>query len=215
MVERRIIDIPREQIDARLAMGDAIRIWFRINRWSQDVPNSYAKQRGLNGPWNSQMSLWMSGKLDPKAQFWLSVEHFNLCVAEQSFDGLEPELIRRLEHGCPFETYRGEPARAEDLYAMFIGRLAWHDRFTREPLITKQEAEKLGKNYEKAVETVMLDSMMTRAELWQKIVGSLDPNTDLDAIILKRWLVGIDPYTPEIHRDFGRLLSDVLSQRKD
>lgn len=219
VVDRRTVEIPDEQVHARLTFGAATRNWFQLNRWSQDVPHYFAKQRGLNGPWNSQVSLMQNGKLDPKPQYWLSLEAFNLCVAEADFEGLEDPLIKRLVDKKAFNTDKGEPAKAEHFFMMFIGRASWDPLFSSRPRLTEEEAESRGRGIKKRFEAVMLDQMLSRQELWREITN--DPHFNaavdeqgLDVRLLQRWLVGIDLYSPELHQDFGDHLEGLLARMK-
>lgn len=215
MVDRRTVDIPEDQASARVRFGAAIRVWFRINRWSQEVPHQFAKQRGLNGPWNSQMSLLMSGKLDPKAQFWMSLESFNAAVHNHDLVGLDEGLCKRMDNRMPFTTEEGNLATAADFFGMFIGRVTWSKMFDNEPLLSEAEAEQKGAQLTRALEAVMLESMMNRRELWEKIKERLDGGhgTD-DPSLVQRWMIGIEPYTPELHLAFGKNIEDALKELK-
>lgn len=221
MVDRITVDIPAEQMAARAALGLAIRNWFHMNRWSQDVPGWFAKAKDLNGPWNSQMSLLYNGRLDPKAQFFLALEEFNLAVAYQNLDEeeLEPKLVKRLHAKQPFLTETGEFAKAEDFFAMFIGRKRWHEMFDAIPRLSEEEAENRGKILLRNFESLMLDQMITRAELWRDM--QRDPafcaaveEAGHDPKRVQRWLLGIDTYSPELHADFGEALEAIQKSMK-
>ena len=214
MVDRCTVDIPVEQVDARKELGKAIRIWFRINRWSQEVPHHFAKERGLNGPWNSQMSLLMAGKLDPKAQFWISLEEFNMAVYTVDLSDLEPGLQKRMGGKVSFMTDDGKPADAQAFYGMFIGRTKWDQRFNAEPLIGPDEAEKIGATLLRRCEDVMLAKLMTRAEFWERLSRHLEGQGNDNPNQLKRWLVGLDPYNPELHLMFGKGIDEALRGMK-
>ena len=211
MVDRVTMEIPAEQLEARAAFGMAVRNWFAMNRWSQDVPGWFAKARSLNGPWNSQMSLLFNGRLDPKAQFFLSLEAFNLAVAYQHLDGLDDKLKARLDGKRPFLTQNSEFAKAQDFFAMFVGRESWHEVFSNRPRITEEEALAKGKILHKHMESLMLDTMITRAELWRDMQRNplfcvaID-EAGHDPKRVQRWLLGLEAYSPELHEDFGEAL---------
>ena len=51
---------------ARKAFGEAIRVWFKVNRWSQSVPQEFGKALGNQSCcWNAQISQLMSGSIRP------------------------------------------------------------------------------------------------------------------------------------------------------
>ena len=218
VVDRRTVEIPDEQKEARIRMGTAIRIWFRLNNWSQDVPNAFAKDRDLNGPWNSQVSLWYHGKLDPKPQYWLSVEEFNKAVAEQDFTDLQPWVIKRITGSQPFFTEHERVADAVDFFSMFIGRTKWSDRYDKLPVVTEDEAESKGRSFMKALEDLMLERCLTRAEAWELVSRNArfaeSLLTDADPIALKKWFVGLTAYDPEMHMLFGKALDGALKDIK-
>ena len=214
VVDRRTVEIPEEQVAARKNFGNAIRIWFRMNRWSQDVPHHFAKERDMSGPWNSQMSLLMSGKLDPKAQFWISLEEFNFAVSKQDLKDLDEGLVKRMTLKQPFITADGKDADAQAFYGMFIGRTKWDQRFDAEPLIGPDEAEKVGAALLRRCEDVMLDKLMTRAEFWERLSRHLEGQGNDNPNQVKRWLVGLDPYNPELHLMFGKGIDEALRGMK-
>lgn len=215
VVDRRTVEIPSEQVDARIAFGAAIRIWFRINRWSQEVPHHFAKARDLNGPWNSQMSLLMAGKLDPKAQFWVSMEEFNQTVYSKDFGGLDEALAKRMDNRVPFLTDEGRPADAVDFYGMFIGRIGWDAKYDSEPLLSELEAEQKGVQLHRSLETIMLQRMMTRKELWDLMLQRMEGgHASDDPEKIQRWLVGIDTYTPQAHLAFGKAIEELIKDLK-
>lgn len=213
VVERRTVEIPEDQMQARVKFGLAVKNWFRHEGFSQDVPHKFAQDLGLNGPWNSQISLLMAGKLDPKAQFWLSLEHFNHTIALQNFTLISDSSIsRRLEGKNPMILADGEVADATDFFAMFIGKAQWHEKYDSAPLLSDEEAERVGLATLKVIENIQLNEMLTRKELWASVEADLPDYADLIAI--KRFFVGIDPYTPELHRNEGQHLMESLARYK-
>lgn len=168
----------------------------------------------MNGPWNSQMSLLMAGKLDPKAQFWVSLAEFNGSVYSGQIHDLDPGLAKRLQARKPFTTRDGKLATALDFFGMFIGAVLWADEFSTEPLLTEPEAEKKGAQLLSRLEDAMLATMMSRNELWQKLLPVLMKHSDDDPRPVQRWLVGLAPYTPEVHLIYGEVLESFAKTLK-
>ena len=77
---------------------------------------------------DSQIAYFEVGKknYEPKSQFWLSLEEFNLALANKKMpptqDGFDKKTRDRLLNAEPFLTADGKPAEALDFYAMFIGK---------------------------------------------------------------------------------------------
>ena len=196
---------------SRADFGAAVRNWFRHEGFSQEVPHRFAHELGLNGPWNSQISLLMAGKLDPKAQFWISLERFNEVIATQNFTNIdELSVIKRLEGKKPMILDDGTVADAIDFFGMFIGKVQWHQKYQSEPLLSDEDAERLGNALIKAIESIQLNECVTRKELWQQIEQDLPEY--VDSLAIKRFFVGIDPYTPELHQRWGKAFQDSLAR---
>lgn len=168
----------------------------------------------MNGPWNSQMSLLMSGKLDPKAQFWVSLAEFNGCVYSGQINDLEPSLVKRLHGRKPFTTAEGMLATAVDFFGMFVGAVKWSEEFSTEPLLTEMEAEKKGSQLLSKMEEAMLEQMVSRSELWARLLPVLSKHSDDDPRPVQRWLVGLGPYTPEVHLIYGEVLETFAKTLK-
>ena len=105
--------IPPDQQAHRDALGKAVTVWMKRNGWSQQTFHDWATAAGSEGPWNSQMSLYSRGRLDPKSQFWVSIGRFNAAVASQDFPCVTNRNLRdRLTDAQPFLNAHGAPASA-------------------------------------------------------------------------------------------------------
>ena len=95
--------------------------------FSQKNPQQWAKCKNLMLH-DSQIAYFEVGKknYEPKSQFWLSLEEFNLALANKKMpptqDGFDKKTRDRLLNSEPFLTADGKPAEALDFYAMFIGK---------------------------------------------------------------------------------------------
>jgi hypothetical protein len=138
--------IPPDQQAHRDALGKAVTVWMKRNGWSQQTFHDWATAAGSEGPWNSQMSLYSRGRLDPKSQFWVSIGRFNAAVASQDFPYVTNRNLRdRLIDAQPFLNAHGTPASATDLFSMFIGEQPIaEDYLAPEPLPVLTEADAKG-----------------------------------------------------------------------
>lgn len=110
--------------DSRL-LGPVLKTWFKQWDWPQSVTEGVARAKGWeSGPWASQISICMSGRLTPKPAFFVSLGEFNRVVAERDFAGLtDRRLIDRLRGGQPLTHDDGVPWDAVDFFSCFIGAL--------------------------------------------------------------------------------------------
>ena len=88
--------------DSKL-LGPVIKAWFKANEWPQSVSEGLARAKGWEaGPWASQISICMSGRLQPKPPFFVALGMFNQAVAERDFVGVtDRRLMDRLMAGQP------------------------------------------------------------------------------------------------------------------
>jgi len=79
--------------------------------------------RKAKGPHNSQVNLLEKGVLDPKKQFWYSLEEMNKEIAnEEKFLYIKNITLReRLVKAKPFLTHDGRVANRGDFVLMFLG----------------------------------------------------------------------------------------------
>jgi hypothetical protein len=103
--------------------GTVLRAWFARNEWPQMVAEQVARAKGSKiGPWASQMSNAMQGKLSPKPSFFVALGWFNQVITERDFVGItDRRLIDRLLNGQPLTHDDGQPWTAVDFFALYVG----------------------------------------------------------------------------------------------
>ncbi len=205
--------IPQEQLDIRADFGVIMKGWFKWNRWSQEVPHAFAQQRKLNGPWGSQISLLMNGRMDPKPQFFMSLAEFNRAVADRDYAGLDLKLINRLENAEPFLTVDDRVANGKDFFGMMTGFDKWPDKFLEAPKLSPGDAAAVGRAMDKAIDQLMLDRIESRGELWRTLLEEMRRD-DAEMAAVKKWLVGQTVWTPELQADYGALMQETLKALK-
>ena len=108
--------------DSRL-LGPVLKQWFASNEWPQSVSEGMARAKGWTaGPWASQISICMSGRLTPKPAFFESLGMFNEAIATRDFVGItDRRLMDRLKHSEPICHDSGVPWNAMDFFGCYIG----------------------------------------------------------------------------------------------
>ena len=111
--------------DCSALLGPIIKAWFARNAWPQSVSEGLARSKGWDcGPWASQISICMSGRLTPKPNFFRGLGQFNEAVAERDFVGVKDRrLMDRLKQGVPVTHPNGVPWTASDFFAAYLGAL--------------------------------------------------------------------------------------------
>ena len=90
--------------------------------FSQKNPQQWAKCKNLNLH-DSQIAYLEQGKLEPKSQFWLALEAFNLALANDDMpptqSGFDKKTRDRLLDAKPFLTAEGKSCRSFRFYRYF------------------------------------------------------------------------------------------------
>jgi hypothetical protein len=157
-------------IEERIAFGQVLRRWFKANDWPQDVPHRVAAFTGAAGPWNSQVSTLMSGKLDPKPALFVALGAFNQFVAEQHLQGVtERRLVDQLKDAQPLCHDNGRPYTAPDFFALFVGLLEPPSMFAPRLEITDGEAKDRSDRQREIFQGHAKDLMLSPKEAWDQV----------------------------------------------
>ena len=127
------------------ACTDAIKIWFKQNGWPQAVTEGWARAAGSEvGPWASQISILMAGRLEPKPFFFAALGEFNDAVATRNLAAVTDQRLRnRLMNGQPMCHENGQPFDAADFFRLYIGALDAPKKYTKPKTISDEAAAKL------------------------------------------------------------------------
>ena len=142
--------------------------------FSQKNPQQWAKCKNLNLH-DSQLAYLEQGKLEPKSQFWLALEAFNLALANDDMpptqSGFDKKTRDRLLDANPFLTAEGKVAEALDFIAIFIGKAPVPTEY-----ITTTINDELAKRYTKLLReefhNARRELMITGKELVEKLNGN-------------------------------------------
>ena len=114
---------PYKFIQSRADFGQAILTWFKKNDWPQSITESVAKEIGIEGgPWASQVSTAINGKLDPKAAFLIAFGIFNVYIHAGDFSKIKDINLRdKLKGSKAFTHNNGRPFDGADFFRLFTG----------------------------------------------------------------------------------------------
>ena len=157
--------------------GEVLRAWFSRNEWPQMVAEQVARAKGSKiGPWASQMSNAMQGKLEPKPPFFVALGWFNQVVMERDFVGItDRRLIDRLLNGQPLTHDDGQPFTAVDFFALYIGDLASPTEIEapKPQELTQEIVDAWVSGLRDCFRDVVLASMQPPATVWREIAEGL------------------------------------------
>lgn len=128
--------------ESRLAFGINLSRWRRLNGWTQETAESWARAAGFAVFFNSQWSRMERGDIDrPGPSLFRALGILNHKVAAQDWGkGLTAAMRERLEGSKP--VAEGDHIwTASDFYSCFIGEKEWPPMADPVPQITPAEAE--------------------------------------------------------------------------
>jgi hypothetical protein len=198
-----VAEISPEQQAHRVALGKAIACWMRMQGWSQNVPHEWGVEMAgvgnqSNGPHNSQISLAQRGKLDGKPGFFIAMGAFNAAIATQDLAPIKGRQLKdRLTGAEAFLLEDGNPAKASDFFAMFIGELEVPTRYavSDEPM-SEQEVSAANDQLRADFKAGARDRMLTPAEAWPVLWKNMALPTKVSSK-LKDVLSGWGDFTAE------------------
>ena len=160
------------RLEARAALGKAFKRWREMNNISQQNIHDFAKSEGVN-LFNSQIAYFELSRLDPKNEFWYSVETVIECIAKNQFPptqkGFSRAVLDRLKQAEPFLNIDGEPATAQDFQAMFGARQEINPIYTKQQKLSKELLEEFSQQLEKTFKLVARENLLSDRDLWKEL----------------------------------------------
>jgi hypothetical protein len=178
-------------VTSAIELGKAYARYRAKQGFSQKNPQQWAKCKNLMLH-DSQIAYFEVGKknYEPKSQFWLSLEEFNLALANKDMpptqDGFDKKTRDRLLNAEPFLTAEGKPAEALDFYAMFIGKKPIPEDY-KTTVIYDETAKRYTKLLREEFHKTRRELMITGKEVVEKLcqtnIGKKVAKKDVDFLI--------------------------------
>ena len=160
------------RLDARVTLGKALKRWRVINNISQQNGHEWAKAEGV-ALHNSQLAYFELSRLDPKNEFWYSLEAWIQAIANNDFPptqgGFSRTVLDRMKQAQPFLNIDGEPATAQDLQAMFGARQEINPIYTKQQKLSKELLKEFSQQLEKTFKLVARENLLSDIALWKEL----------------------------------------------
>jgi len=160
------------RLEARVTLGKAFKRWREMNNLSQQNIHEWAKAEGV-ALHNSQLAYFELARLDPKNEYWFSVEACFQAIANNDFPptqgGFSRTVLDRFKQAEPFLNIDGEPATAQDFQAMFGARQEINPIYTKQEKLTKEFLTDYIEQLQKTYKQVARQSMMSNKECWDAL----------------------------------------------
>ena len=163
-------------MDNSSALGPVLKAWFKKWDWPQSITEGVARAKGWeNGPWASQISICMSGRLTPKPAFFMALGDFNRCVSERDFAGIsDRRIIDRLRNGQPLTHENGVPWTGLDFFACYVGELKGPEPTL--DMLTQEQADAWQIEIRACFRELVLATMETPFKVWKKVADECISN---------------------------------------
>ena len=165
-----------QEQDPSIIFGKAFWGW-RNNFASLSIQNihDFNQARKAKGPHNSQVNLLEKGILDPKKQFWYSLEEMMLEIQnEKKFLYVESLILReRLINAKPFLTHDGRIANRGDFVLMFLGMQPIREEYLKVKVkLTNEFINTFANSLKENFEAIALDEVISTKDAWKKLKSS-------------------------------------------
>jgi len=165
-----------DAVALRVQFGKVFKIWFARNGWPQDVPHKLHDVIPTGGPWNSQVSVCMSGRLEPKVGFFLACGAFNKLIADQSFTGVSnAKLLAHIKGAEPLRMNNGQPFTAPDFFSLYTGLLEVPTAYQMPELpdLTDDDAKARSVAMRAAFQKIAAYRMLSPMAAWESLLPLL------------------------------------------
>tara|TARA_B100000965_G_scaffold401118_1_gene424319 strand:+ start:2523 stop:3305 length:783 start_codon:yes stop_codon:yes gene_type:complete len=190
---------PYKFIQARADYGEAILSWFKKNDWPQGITEQVAKEvnEWEGGPWASQMSTAINGKLDPKVAYFIAKGNFNKYIHAGDFSKIKDQALKeKLEGSKAFTHNNGKPFDGADFFRLFTGLIEVPKKYKQaEGKITDKEIKEYSDLMREHFLKIKRTEMLSPKETWD--------------LFMKQ------PYTKTMREDDINFLNDVLRDDAD
>ena len=167
------------RLEARAILGKAFKRWREMNNISQQNIHDFSRAEGI-ALHNSQLAYFELSRLDPKNEFWFSLETVIHCIANNQFPptqsntsnrgaGFSRTVLDKMKEAKPFLNINGEPATAQDLQAMFGARQKINPIYTKQQKLNPELLEEFSQQLEKTFKLVARENLLSDRELWVEL----------------------------------------------
>ena len=157
--------------------GPVLKEWFRRNSWPQILAEKVAREKGSKiGPWASQMSNTMSGKTEPKPNFFKAMGWFNEVILTRDFHDITDRTTRNLLVDSEALTHdNGQPFTATDFFALYLGDIQAPESYHQviNSKITPEVVKAYWDNIRQIYGELRMEMMVPSIEVWQELESLL------------------------------------------
>tara|TARA_B100001250_G_scaffold412641_1_gene444427 strand:- start:324 stop:1100 length:777 start_codon:yes stop_codon:yes gene_type:complete len=186
---------PYKFIQARADFGQALLSCFKKNDWPQSITESVAKEIGIEGgPWASQVSTAINGKLDPKTAFFIAFGMFNAYIHAADFSKIKDINLRdKLKGSKAFTHNNGKPFDGADFFRLFAGLIEVPKKYkTSDKTFSSESLKEYQQELIEYSVKIKRQEMLKPKEFWELFLEQ--------------------PYTKTIKEDDLDIINDLLRE---
>lgn len=200
---------PYRFIQSRADFGKGIAYWFKKMDWPQSITESVAKEvnEWEGGPWASQQSTAINGKLDPKATYFIAFGCFNKYIHEGDFKKIKDQSLKgKLQGSKAFTHNNGRPFDGADFFRLFTGLIEVPKKYkAQKTSINDQKILEYGKSITDHFLKIKRYEMLNTKEAWELFIKQPYSKTikEEHLNIINDMFRGEAVLTEDIIKDFG------------
>ena len=156
--------------------GQVLKAWFAQNQWPQILAERVARAKGSKiGPWASQMSNCMQGKIQPKPEFFRALGWFNMAIATRDFEGItDRRTLDMVLNSQPLCHDNGVPFSATDFFGLYLGEIKAPKEYIKEKSELSQEnVDYFWAEIRNAFRELALEMMCEPRTVWDAVDNKL------------------------------------------
>ena len=185
--------------EARQRFGRTLTAWVNRNGWIHSTLADWGHEAGFPAVRDSTFNKLQNGKTDqPSPLTFIQLELANQRVASSDYSGVvDRKLKDRLEGSEPICLPNGQPWRAAEFFAHFVGQLDAPDWANYPKPLGAEELATLSAEHQATFEAIAKDKALTPALAWKELERHFKAWTPSQRDLLRNVLSGWHQWTAQ------------------
>ncbi|MFZ9621553.1 MAG: hypothetical protein ACO289_10145 [Prochlorococcaceae cyanobacterium] len=199
--------------EARARFGRTLTAWCNRNGWIHSTLQDWGHEAGFPAVRDSTFNKLQNGKTEqPSPLTFIQLELANARVAEGDFSGVvDRRLKERLEDSEPMRLPNGQPWRAAEFFAHFVGQLDAPEWAHLPKPLGAEELASLSADHRTTFEAITKAKALTPPQAWKQLERHCKAMTPSQRDLLRNVLSGWHEWTAPEWSDLAGDSSDPVA----
>lgn len=182
----------------RQRFGRTLTAWCNRNGWIHSTLHEWGEQAGFPAVRDSSFNKLQNAKTEqPQPLTFIQLALANARVAEGDYSGVTDRRLKdRLKDSEPIRAANGQPWRATEFFAHFIGELEAPDWLQQPEPLSEAEAKALSEQHRERFAAITAAHKLTPATAWKQLEQHCQALSAAQRDILRNVLSGWHEWTP-------------------